>query len=98
MHPSSAGVGTQAIACAVRVKIQGPGTKDNLLLLCLAQVAGIEDSEDFSVVSTSSDERIWIVTFTKSDLPSTSYLYNRRACCQLLVDCCCFLCLGAPIC
>ena len=48
-----------------------------MLLSCLAQVAEIEDSEDFSVVSTSSDERIWIVTFTKSDLPSTSYLYNR---------------------
>ena len=60
-----------------------------MLLSCPAQVAEIEDSEDFSVVSTSSDERIWIVTFTKSDLPSTSYMYNRSACCRLLVVCRC---------
>ena len=60
-------------------------------------MAEIENSEDFSVVSTSSDERIWIVTFTKSDLPSTSYMYNRSACCQSLVICCCFVWLDSAI-
>ena len=91
-------MGTKAIACAVRLKTQGAGTENDVLLSCLAQVAGIEDSEDFSVVSTSSDERVWIVTFTKSDLPSTSYMYNRSVCCHLLVVCCCFVCLDAKLC
>lgn len=40
------------------------------------QLEKVEDAE-FSVVSETGDQRTWIVTFSKDDGPSASYIYNR---------------------
>ncbi len=40
------------------------------------QLEKVEDAE-FSVVSETADQRTWIVTFSKDDGPSASYIYNR---------------------
>lgn len=40
------------------------------------QLEKVEDAE-FSVVSETKDQRTWIVTFSKDNGPSASYIYNR---------------------
>ena len=46
------------------------------------QLEKVQDAE-FSVVSETSDQRTWIVTFSKDNGPSASYIYNR--CCFVYV-------------
>lgn len=46
------------------------------------QLEKVQDAE-FSVVSETSDQRTWIVTFSKDNGPSASYIYNR--CCAVCV-------------
>ncbi len=62
------------------------------------QLEKVEDAE-FSVVSETADQRTWIVTFSKDDGPSASYIYSR--CCNVLccaVLCCAVLCCAALRC
>lgn len=51
------------------------------------QLEKVQDAE-FSVVSETSDQRTWIVTFSKDNGPSASYIYNR---------CCAALCCGCAV-
>ena len=37
------------------------------------------ESAEFSVVSETSDQRTWVVTFSRDNGPSASYIYNRCA-------------------
>lgn len=53
------------------------------------QLEKVQDAE-FSVVSETSDQRTWIVTFSKDNGPSASYIYNR--CCPFRS--CAVLCFG----
>ncbi len=47
------------------------------IFLALSQaVQAIEDGE-FSVASATADERVWVVTFSRDDGASSSYIYNR---------------------
>ena len=65
------------------------------------QLEKVEDAE-FSVVSETGDQRTWIVTFSKDDGPSASYIYSRSCavlCCAVLccaVLCCAVLCRAVP--
>ncbi len=65
------------------------------------QLEKVEDAE-FSVVSETADQRTWIVTFSKDDGPSASYIYSRSCavlCCAVLccaVLCCAVLCRAVP--
>ena len=47
------------------------------------QLEKVQDAE-FSVVSETSDQRTWVVTFSKDNGPSASYIYNR--CCTACVE------------
>ncbi len=71
------------------------------------QLEKVEDAE-FSVVSETADQRTWIVTFSKDDGPSASYIYSRSCnvlccavlCCAVLccaVLCCAVLCYAVPL-
>ena len=57
------------------------------------QLEEVEDAE-FSVVSETGDQRTWIVTFSKDDGPSASYIYNR--CLRCACCCCCVLSCAVP--
>ena len=46
------------------------------------QLEKVQDAE-FSVVSETADQRTWVVTFSKDNGPSASYIYNR--CCSVCV-------------
>jgi len=67
------------------------------------QLEKVEDAE-FSVVSETADQRTWIVTFSKDDGPSASYIYSRSCnvlCCAVLcraVLCCAVLCCAVLCC
>lgn len=64
------------------------------------QLEKVQDAE-FSVVSETSDQRTWIVTFSKDNGPSASYIYNR--CCvsvhvsvRACVRACLCVCVALP--
>ena len=42
------------------------------------ELGKVEDAE-FSISSETSDQRTWIVTFSKDNGPSANYIYNRLA-------------------
>ena len=57
------------------------------------QLEKVQDAE-FSIVSETRDQRTWIVTFSKDNGPSASYIYNRccAVCVRSDVSCSCACC------